>query len=82
MGKVLPFPRAVRPRHGIIHVSPCENGRFEIAHESGSGNSWDGFQQFPCAEAAIFAAYALNKEAYGGECEVSLHPSVLEAAGW
>lgn len=77
MGEVVTFGR--RPAHtqGTIHVWQMEKGGYEIGQESESGNSWGSFDQFDTAQEAVAAAYRLNKEQYGGVCEIYISPPVL-----
>ncbi len=77
MGKVIPFPGSTISG-GIVHVYAFGNG-YEIGHESASGDSWGGFEQFDCAQTAVAAAYRLNRDVYGGGCCVDLHADVLAA---
>lgn len=79
MGKLLAFPFTGERAGGVVHVWPSGCGRFEIAHESASGNSWGYFEVFDCPQIATAAAYALNRDILGGSCAVHLNPAVIDA---
>ena len=57
---------------GTVHVMPGNVVGFEIGHENASGNSWGNFSTYDDAQAAITAAYALNRDVYHGTCNVSI----------
>lgn len=67
---VIPFPAPLRPNSGTVHVMGDKAAGFEVAHESASGNSWGNFAPYRTGQEAITAAYALNRDQYGGECDV------------
>lgn len=78
MGDVIQFRRppsgtalSVRHMRGTVQVLPLEGGGYEVGHESASGGSWGNFRgPFATWHEAAAAAYALNREEYGGRCEV------------
>lgn len=72
MSHIIPFPlkRPDADRHGIVHVMGDTVDGFEIGHESASGGSWGGFSWYRTGQEAIAAAYALNRDQYGGACDV------------
>ena len=53
---------------------------FQVAHESASGNSWGSFAEYRTGQEAITAAYALNRDEYGGECNVSICDAAVQDA--
>jgi hypothetical protein len=68
---IIPFPRPHRERRGAVHVTGDRSSGFEVAHESSSGDSWGYFSgPYGTGEEAITAAYALNRDALAGECDV------------
>lgn len=79
MGKVLSLAKPPRDGRGTVHVYPLESSRYEIGHESRSGSSWGYFSQYDDPAEAVAAAYRLNNEGLGGECDVFINPLVLAA---
>lgn len=77
MGNVLPFGRSRSGNRGTVHVMLYEGDGFGVSHESASGNSWGEFLTFASAAEAVSAAYALNRDKMGGECDVYVPPAVL-----
>jgi hypothetical protein len=67
---VIPFPTHSDSRHGTIHVMGDSVDGFEVGHESRSGSSWGNFAHYSTGQEAIAAAYALNRDEYGSECDV------------
>ncbi len=78
MGVVIPFPSSAR-NHGIVHVMPCEDGGYEVGHESTSGDSWGNFHSFASAAKAVAFGSELNQRDYGGQCEVYIWIGVQRA---
>lgn len=80
-GRIVPFrPLVGDDRHGTVHVMPHENGGYEVAHESASGDSWGSFSgMIPDAQAAVAAAHSLNRNSYGGRRAVSVCGEALGA---
>ncbi|MBB4153254.1 hypothetical protein GGQ80_001142 [Sphingomonas jinjuensis] len=71
--QVIPFPRRGGVSRGTIHIGQTEDGDWQIAHESASGNSWGNFSEpFEHVWEAIAAARTLNRETYGNECDLAL----------
>jgi hypothetical protein len=66
-------PAAAR-RAGTVHVWRVRDDEFQVSHESASGSSWGAVTTYPAAAKAVSAAYALNREAYGGQCDVRCAP--------
>jgi hypothetical protein len=79
-GVVLPFPLPPRPYTGTVHVMGDAVARYEVAHESSSGNSWGSFTgPFRHGQDAIAAAFALNRDVYSGGCDVAIcEPALRE----
>lgn len=75
---VIAFPRVRTENRGCVHVMQHAGGGFEVGHESASGNSWGSFSgPYARGQDAIAAAYALNRDTYGGVCEVYICPAAL-----
>jgi hypothetical protein len=64
------LPVQQREGHGAIHV--WGEKPFTVSHESASGNSWGELFEYETGEAAITAAYAMNRDQYGGLCAVHI----------
>lgn len=79
MSNVFQLRRPTNQNRGTVHVMLAEHGGLEIGQESASGNSWGSFETFSTAAEAINGAHQLNRQQYGGICEVSIHPEVLAA---
>jgi hypothetical protein len=78
---IIPFPTLHDSRHGTVCVMNNSDGGFDVAHESASGNSWGGFLgPFSSGEEAITVAYALNRDAYDGQCNVFVCDAALQDA--
>jgi hypothetical protein len=80
MAHVIPFPAARRPFAGTVCVMGDSVDGFQVAHESSSGDSWGSFTEYATGQEAITAAYALNRDTYGGECDVSVCDAALQDA--
>ena len=82
-GRVIPLRRVVGDdRHGTVHVMRLEGGGYEVGHESASGSSWGNFRgPFDDPQEAIVAAYALNRDEYGGRCAVSIMATLPNDGG-
>jgi hypothetical protein len=79
MSRVLQMRVPHRDDRGTVHVyGDCVDG-FHVSHESASGNSW-GEQHGPYARGAdaITVAYALNRDVYGGICNVAVSDSAVQ----
>ncbi|TKD52060.1 hypothetical protein [Sphingomonas baiyangensis] len=71
MSHIIPFPARRSDRHGTVHVFGDRIEGFTVSHESASGDSWGGaIGPFDRGQDAIAAAYALNRDEYGGQCDV------------
>jgi hypothetical protein len=66
------LPNHQRKTHGAIHVWSDGGSGFVVGHESESGNSWGAFSDYSSGEAAIAAAFAMNRDQYGGVCAVHI----------
>lgn len=79
--RVLPFPTRHDDRHGTVCVSGDSLDGFRVAHESASGNSWGSFSgSYRSGQEAITTAYALNRDEYGGECNVFVGDAAVQDA--
>ena len=77
--RVIPFPSRQDDRHGTVCVMGDRVEGFEVGHESASGNSWGNFSgPYRTGQEAIAAAYALNRDEYGGECNVSVCDAAVQ----
>ncbi len=73
MSHIIPFPTNREHRHGIVHVMGDRVNGFGVSHESASGDSWGEFLgPFRDGQEAIATAYALNRDRYGGACDVHI----------
>ena len=84
MGKVIAFPlppSSHPPTGGAVHAYPLGDGRFEVGHESASGGSWGGFEQFDCPVAAVAFARDANRRLYGGRCSLEIDSRLLGTGG-
>ena len=71
MGAIVHFPFQRSHSCGTIHVMGDGRTGFEIGHESAFGSSWGSFAgPFARVGDAIAAAHALNRNTYGGLCEI------------
>jgi len=78
---VHPFPSAPRDRCGKIHVMGDSVDGFQVSHESSSGDSWCALHgPYSTGQAAITAAYALNRDEYRGACNVFVCDAALQDA--
>lgn len=78
---VLPFPSARRDDRGTIHVMGDAVEGFQVSHESASGNSWGALHgPYTSGERAISVAYALNRDEYGGACNVWVCDAAVQHA--
>jgi hypothetical protein len=77
---VIPFPIRRNIDNGTVHVMGDAVAGFEVAHESSSGSSWGGFTWYARGQDAIIAAYALNRDAYAGECDVFVCDAAVQDA--
>jgi hypothetical protein len=76
---VTPFPRRRSDQRGCVHVKGDRIAGFDISDESASGSSWGHFfGPFPTGQEAITAAYALNRDVLGGECDVFVCDAAIE----
>ncbi len=79
--RILFMPNRRRDHCGTVHVMGERGTGFEIGHESASGNSWGSFDgPFSTAIEAIGAAHALNRDQYGGTCDVEVHTAAARDA--
>lgn len=83
--RVIPFPRQLGSRgadvHGTVHVMGDSADGFYVSHESRSGDSWGAmFGPYNTGQEAITAAYALNRDDYGGGCEVFVCDAAVQHA--
>ncbi|WP_010161378.1 hypothetical protein [Sphingomonas sp. PAMC 26617] len=79
--RILLLPQRQRENRGTVHVMGDKIDGFEIGHESSSGNSWGSFAgPFATGEEAITAAYALNRDTYGGTCDVWVCDAAVQDA--
>lgn len=76
-GRVIPLPLPARPYGGTVCVMGDKRNGFEVAHESASGDSWGGFTSYTHGQEAIAAAYAMNRDQYAGQCNVSICEAAL-----
>ena len=81
MSRVIPFPAPARPCTGTVCVMGDQAAGFEVADESSTGNSWGEFTSYPSAQAAIAAAYAMNRDRYAGQCDVWVCPAASTDRG-
>jgi hypothetical protein len=81
MGSLFVFPTRRRDDHGCIHVWLLDDGRFEVGHESRSGDSWGNFTEYHTAEQAVAAAFALNRDEYASQCDVHVNEDVRALIG-
>lgn len=78
-GRVIPLPLPARPYNGTVCVMGDKHTGFQVGHESASGNSWGSFSgPYSRGQDAITAAYALNRDAYVGGCDVSICEAALQ----
>jgi hypothetical protein len=75
MSRIIAFPAPARPYTGTVCAMGDKAAGFEVAHESSTGNSWGEFTSYPTAQSAIAAAYAMNHDLYGGQCDVWICPA-------
>lgn len=75
MSRILAFPAPARPFTGTVCVMGDNAAGFQVAHESSTGDSWGEFTSYPSAQAAIAAAYAMNRDQYAGQCDVWICPA-------
>jgi hypothetical protein len=77
-GVILAMPVAPSRRGGTVHVMGDLAAGFHVSHESASGNSWgELFGPYPDGQAAIAKAYAVNRDDYGGDCDVAVCDAAL-----
>lgn len=77
-GVILPMSVAPSRRGGTVHVMTDPDGGFRVSHESASGNSWgELFGPYPDGQTAIAKAYAVNRDSYGGDCDVAICDAAL-----
>ncbi len=77
-GVILPMPAASSRRGGTVHVMGDLASGFHVSHESASGNSWgELFGPYPDGQAAIAKAYTVNRDDYGGDCDVAVCDAAL-----
>lgn len=74
---ILQFPAMRSRNRGTVHVTDGTAGGFVVAHESASGDSWGHFSEHASGFEAIVAAYALNRDELGGECDVFVCDAAL-----
>lgn len=76
---IIPLRIARDDDRGTVHVMGDRAAGFEIGQESASGNSWGSFAgPFATGQEAIAAAYALNRDQYGGECSVFVCDAAIQ----
>lgn len=76
---VIPLPVPDDPRRSTIHVMGDRVEGFSVSHESASGSSWGAFNgPFRTGQEAIVFAYAMNRDDYGGDCNVYVCDAAME----
>lgn len=77
-GVILPMSVAPSRRGGTVHVMGDLASGFHVSHESASGNSWgELFGPYLDGQTAIAKAYAVNRDDYGGDCDVAICDAAL-----
>lgn len=78
-GRILPLRVSHRDREGTIHVTGDRVEGFTVSHESSSGSSWGEIHgPYQTGQEAIAAAYALNRDQYGGNSNVFVCDAAVE----